>query len=503
MLAWYRENAPIRKKLSIAFGLESALTAGGVLCEFLAASKTIAPSTALEIGVAAVFVSVALGVTLRKTIADPYVNTVVRMEALAAGNLDAPIHFTNYTDCVGRMTKAMATFRKTALDKIEATEQAAIAATQAEEERQRTEQDTIAQQAALVVGSIGSGLARLAAGELTFRLSETLPAAYEKIRLDFNAAMTKLQDTMQSISTNTEGVRAGAGEITQASDDLARRTEQQAATLEQTAAALDQITATVRRTAEGATEARKLVSNAKNDAERSGEVVRETVGAMSKIETSSKEIGSIIGVIDEIAFQTNLLALNAGVEAARAGDAGRGFAVVATEVRALAQRSADAAKEIKALISTSGTQVDSGVKLVNETGKALERIVAQVGQLNTLVTEIAASAQEQATGLNEVNTAVNQMDQVTQQNAAMVEQATAASHSLANEAGELARLIAQFQTGPTAQPQPVKPVIRAPQQTRSRIPAHAPTQAQNGKFIPMRRPALVTASTGQEDWDEF
>ena len=176
-------------------------------------------------------------------------------------------------------------------------------------------------------------------------------------------------------------------------------------------------------------------------------MVRQTVGAMDGIETSSRQIANIIGVIDEIAFQTNLLALNAGVEAARAGDAGRGFAVVATEVRALAQRSADAAKEIKALISTSTQQVDVGVKLVSGTGQALGRIVAQVSQLNGLVTELAASAKEQSTGLGEVNAAVNQMDQVTQQNAAMVEQATAASHSLSAEAEALARLVGRFRIG--------------------------------------------------------
>jgi methyl-accepting chemotaxis protein len=259
--------------------------------------------------------------------------------------------------------------------------------------------------------------------------------------------MESLQKTMESIASNTMGVKAGAAEITRASDDLARRTEQQAASLEQTAAALDQITATVDKTAEGAKSARDLVAAARQDAEASGNVVSETVAAMAGIETSSREIGNIIGVIDEIAFQTNLLALNAGVEAARAGEAGRGFAVVATEVRALAQRSADAAREIKMLISTSGTQVGTGVKLVGDTGKALARIVEQVSRLNGLVMDIAASAQEQATALGQVNSAVNAMDQTTQQNAAMVEQSTAASHGLAREAEELAHLVGQFSIG--------------------------------------------------------
>jgi methyl-accepting chemotaxis protein len=504
MLRWFRETAPIRRKLSIAFSLQAILVAlcGGAA--FLAGSGRLAAGTAAELCGGALLVSIGLSFVLRKAIADPYVGTVVRMEGLAAGDLDTPIQFTSYVDCVGRMTKAMFTFRKTALDNIEAGKTLAAATLAAEAERKRAEEAAIAQQAALVVGSIGTGLARLAAGELTFRLIEALPPAYEKLRGDFNAALDKLQETMQAIATNTQGVTNGAGEITQASDDLSRRTEQQAASLEQTAAALDEITATVRRTAEGALEARKVVSDAKADAERSGEVVRETVSAMSKIETSSKEIGNIIGVIDEIAFQTNLLALNAGVEAARAGDAGRGFAVVATEVRALAQRSADAAKEIKSLISASSNQVESGVKLVSETGKSLERIVVQVAQLNTLVSEIAASAQEQATGLGEVNAAVNQMDQVTQQNAAMVEQSTAASHSLAGEAAELSRLLAQFETGHRAETHVARPPVRKPvlaTPPKSRIPVHAPAPAQAGKRH--AAPSRLVAAAGSENWDEF
>ena len=298
-----------------------------------------------------------------------------------------------------------------------------------------------------LVEGLKSGLADLAAGDLTVRLSFAVAQEYEALKTDFNSAMESMQTTMAAIAGNTMGVKAGAAEITNASDDLARRTEQQAASLEQTAAALDEITATVGKTAESAKEARDVVSAARQDAEASGKVVSETVEAMSGIEASSRQIGNIIGVIDEIAFQTNLLALNAGVEAARAGDAGRGFAVVATEVRALAQRSADAAKEIKTLISASGTQVATGVKLVGETGKALGRIVEQVGRLNGLVVDIAASTVEQATALAEVNSAVNAMDQVTQQNAAMVEEATAASHGLAGEAEELARLVGRFSIG--------------------------------------------------------
>jgi methyl-accepting chemotaxis protein len=332
----------------------------------------------------------------------------------------------------------------------EASERARIALaeeTAAERFTNDQHRDTLEAERTAVVAGIGMGMERLAAGDLVFRLSTPFAAEYEKLRGDFNAASDKLQETITVISANTQGIRSGGEEISRAADDLSRRTEQQAASLEETAAALDEITATVRRTAEGANQASAVVGTAKGDAEHSGEVVRQAVDAMSLIQKSSTQIGQIIGVIDEIAFQTNLLALNAGVEAARAGDAGRGFAVVASEVRALAKRSADAAKEIKTLISASGRQVEAGVELVGETGKSLDRIVKQVSQINAVVIEIAASAQEQAASLAEVNTAINQMDQVTQQNAAMVEESTAASHALTQEVEELSRLVSQFKVG--------------------------------------------------------
>ncbi|MEK7427503.1 MAG: methyl-accepting chemotaxis protein [Pseudomonadota bacterium] len=298
-----------------------------------------------------------------------------------------------------------------------------------------------------VVGALAQGLSNLSAGDLTFRLNTAFAAEYEKLRADFNAAVAKLQSTMGGIAGASNGIRSGTHEISQASNDLARRTEQQAASLEETAAALDQITATVRQTAAGAERARQSMASTQTDAEHGGDVVTRAVNAMGAIEASSGEIAKIISVIDEIAFQTNLLALNAGVEAARAGEFGRGFAVVASEVRALAQRSAEAAREIKALISTSSEQVGLGVGLVAQTGEALKRIVVQVTEVNSVIATIAASAKEQATGLAEVNVAVNQMDQVTQQNAAMVEEATAAANGLAGETGELARMIGEFRTG--------------------------------------------------------
>ncbi|SFK06397.1 methyl-accepting chemotaxis protein [Caulobacter sp. UNC279MFTsu5.1] len=295
------------------------------------------------------------------------------------------------------------------------------------------------------VDEIAIGLDHLARNDLTYRIDRPIEAAYEKVRNDFNAAAGTLESTMSAISASTGGVDGGAREIAMASSELSRRTEQQAASLEETAAALDEITATVQRSAEGAKQAFGAASQARTDAHRSGEIVREAVSAMGAIEGSSRQITQIIGVIDEIAFQTNLLALNAGVEAARAGDAGRGFAVVASEVRALAQRSAEAAKEIKTLIATSSAHVERGVKLVGDTGEALGGIVAKVAEIDGLISGIASSSHEQANGLAAVNSAVNQMDQVTQQNAAMVEEATAAARSLSNESRELSRLVAQFQ----------------------------------------------------------
>ena len=294
---------------------------------------------------------------------------------------------------------------------------------------------------------IGAGLARLADGNLAQSIRRDFMPAFEKLKTDFNSAEERLRATLSNIAESAGAIGAGVEEITGAADDLSRRTEQQAANLEETAAALDEITAAVKKSAEGAAHARQAAADADGDAKQSALVVRQAVEAMDAIAKSARQISQIIGVIDEIAFQTNLLALNAGVEAARAGDAGRGFAVVASEVRALAQRSAEAAKEIKGLISSSSAQVDSGVTLVAEAGKSLERIAAKVADINGVIGDIASGAQEQATGLQQVNTAINQMDQVTQQNAAMVEETTAASHSLSEEAVRLTSLVGQFQLG--------------------------------------------------------
>jgi methyl-accepting chemotaxis protein len=294
------------------------------------------------------------------------------------------------------------------------------------------------------ISVIGDALRRLAEGDLYFQIETPLSPAVEKLRTDFNQATSMLKQTISQVGDTALEIQKSASEIQSSADELSRRTEQQAASLEETSASLDEVTATVRTTAAGAKQAFAVVSGTKVAAQQSGEIVSRAVDAMHNIENSSGQIGQIIGVIDEIAFQTNLLALNAGVEAARAGDAGRGFAVVASEVRGLAQRSAEAAKEIKSLILASRGQVEAGVDLVGQTGKALLGIVERVAEVNGIMNDITTSTQEQSTALAEVNTAINQMDQMTQKNAAMVEESTAATHSLAEQIDELFRLMAGF-----------------------------------------------------------
>jgi methyl-accepting chemotaxis protein len=369
------------------------------------------------------------------------------MGRLAAGEHDTAVPGLGRADEIGAMARAVTVFKDAAIAKQQLERDALAAREAAAAERARGEAATAAAAAvqAAIVASLAAGLNRLASGDLTCTLATSFPAEYERLRTDFNAASQQLREALDAIVANTTAIRSGSGEIAHAADDLSRRTEQQAASLEQTAAALDQITATVGKTAQGARQAQDVVAAAQAGAERSGQVVQDAVTAMSAIAESSEQIGQIIGLIDEIAFQTNLLALNAGIEAARVGEAGRGFAVVASEVRALAHRSTEAAKQIKALISTSSRQVGRGVELVGATGVSLKQIVAQVVQINGLVRVIAASAQEQATGLAEVNTAINQMDQVTQQNAAMVQQSSAASQALQQEAEGLSQLTGRFQ----------------------------------------------------------
>ncbi len=448
-------------------------------------------------GLLSVVLSVAMGILMSRSIAAPIGQMTGVMAQLAGGNLEAEVGGQARRDEIGAMAKAVQVFKDNGLRARVLEAEAEKMQTAAETERGRTEAErrkTEAEQAA-VVTALAASLGQLSKGDLTCRIDAEFDGQYRQIKTDFNEAVDSLREAMSTIASATGGIRGGSDEIAAASDDLSRRTEQQAASLEETAAALDQLTATVKQSADGAKQVSTAASEAKIDAEKSETVMGEAVAAMSEISDSSGQIVQIIGVIDEIAFQTNLLALNAGVEAARAGDAGKGFAVVAQEVRALAQRSAEAAKEIKTLIASSSSHVERGVRLVAETGGALKSIAVKVSEIDMLISEIAKSSEEQATGLNEVNVAVNQMDQVTQQNAAMVEQATAAASNLRSEAGQLERLVARFETGARTAPARPRLVSETPH-----TPAPNPATQGRPRVAALARGGHAAAA---ESWEEF
>ncbi|WP_019956409.1 methyl-accepting chemotaxis protein [Yoonia vestfoldensis] len=369
-----------------------------------------------------------LGYLTARSVVRPLDRLRAGMGRVASRDYDFAVADTDRGDEMGMLANVLVDFR----DKLRASDAA-------EEERKKVQAEQ-----ARVVEELSKGMVALANGDLTAVIHTPFDPSYEQLRIDYNRTVANLNATVGSVVTSAVGIRERALEMSSASDDLSRRTENQAATLEQTAAALDELTASVRSAADGAREVESIVANAQQDANASEPVVHKAVAAMTAIEKSSDEISQIVGVIDDIAFQTNLLALNAGVEAARAGDAGRGFAVVASEVRALAQRSSEAAKQIKTLIAGSSDQVASGVGLVGQAGEVLTRIAKHISHISGLMSEIAAGAAEQSTGLAEINIGVTQLDKVTQQNAAMVEEATASSHALNAEAGNLSDLVARF-----------------------------------------------------------
>lgn len=369
-----------------------------------------------------------------------------QMMRLAEGDLGVTVEEATRGDEVGQMAKSVITFKENAEHRLRL-EQDAQESERVTQEAQRHRTAEKARHDAEVdfaVNTLATALNALSAGDVTHRISTPFAGSFDRIRQDFNASVEKLEYTLSAVSANARSISASAAEIRSAADDLAQRTEQQAASVEETAAALEEITTTTRDATLRAQEAEDLVRKAHQAAQTSGSVVCDAVSAMQAIATSSGEINNIIGVIDDIAFQTNLLALNAGVEAARAGEAGKGFAVVAQEVRELAQRSAQAAREIKSLITTSGEQVKSGVDLVGQTGTALQEIVGHVEEINNRVRSINTASREQVVGLQEINGAITTIDQTTQRNAAMVEESTAASHGLAADIAELNQLLQQF-----------------------------------------------------------
>ncbi len=452
-------------------------------------------------------VAIVLGIgfmAIRSWLVRPIRSLSDTMVVLAGGDLSIDVDGAERRDEVGLMARSVQIFKDTGLKARELAAEAESARSQTEAERLRAEEADRkrAAEMAEATSSLAEGLERLSDGDLGYQLSTPFAADFENLRANFNTAVDKLRRTLGAVAQATGAIDGGSRELSQSASDLSKRTEQQAASLEETAAALDQITTNVQNSSKRTEEARAVAMKATESAKKSGEVVADAVDAMQRIESSSSQISNIIGVIDEIAFQTNLLALNAGVEAARAGEAGKGFAVVAQEVRELAQRSAQAAKEIKGLISKSAEEVESGVKLVTATGEALKVIGEHVISINGQLDAIATSAREQSVGLSEVNTAVNQMDQTTQQNAAMVEEATAASASLATEADRLRQLIAQFQLGTGGQ--------SSASQAGSRHPVAAAGDHQPVASPARRMMKKVAGALGMgggakqgESWEEF
>lgn len=411
-------------------------------------------------GLAVMGIALAMSILLSRILGRPIVNLTGVMDQLARGRNDVTVPDAERGDELGSMSRAVVVFRDTA-----------VAKAQADAEQQQ------------VVDRIGDALGQLANSDLTPKLSG-FPASYAAIERDFNAAVSRLAAALAAVRVNATGIASGAVEMNQAADDLARRAEQQAASIEETSAAMSEIAQSVTAAANKAQSAESIVRKATGDVAKSEEVVRRTVSAIGDIERSSNEIAEIIAVIDGLSFQTNLLALNAGVEAARAGDAGKGFAVVASEVRALAQRSADAAKDVKERITSSNEQIEAGVELVAQTGQALEQIIDRVAEISALVRSLASSAEQQATGLGQVNVAVDEMDGVTQRNAAMVEETTAAARELAEKADELNGHVARFRVRGAATP-------------------IAPRVASPAKAVPAVRLVSNSNAALADDWSSF
>ncbi len=455
------------------------------------------------------------------------------MNAVADGNLDTDVPYLDRKDEIGEMAAAVEVFKRNGLE---------VRRMNAQETAMRAKSDDLQAGMAEVVGAAAQGdfgrritkdygddnlnrfaknindlltsvdsgvsetgrvMANLAHGDLTQSMNGNFHGVFAELQANVNETLSKLKATMSEVRGSTESINGNANELRSAADDLSKRTEQQAAALEETSAALDEITAVVKNSTERAQEASTMVSETKEKTAHSAKVVRDAVNAMGRIEQASREISQIINVIDEIAFQTNLLALNAGVEAARAGEAGKGFAVVAQEVRELAQRSANAAKDIKALITKSGHEVGNGVTLVQQTGAALDEIETRVLSINDHIHSIATAAKEQSTGLQEVNTAINQMDQVTQRNAAMVEETSAATHKLSGEAATLVSLVGRFRLGSeTSSASAYAAPARPSSATAKSAPVASPARKMMGSVARAFGGSAAVAQS-RDEWQEF
>lgn len=445
-------------------------------------------------GIALIGIAMVLSAMLSRMIARPITTLTAAMGQLADGDNDIVVD-ADRADELGDMARAVLVFRDTAVAKAEAEAAKALAdLAKLTAERNKAEADTAQRQ---VVEALDTALEALAAGDLTHVISTPFAPEYERLRTAFNVAVQGLEESLAGVAGSAESVRAGANQICSASEHLSHRTEQQASTLQETTSATNQVTDMVGGTARSAADARTAITMANGDATDGRAIVEQAISAMDAIKVGSQEISEIITMIDGIALQTNLLALNAGVEAARAGETGRGFAVVAGEVRELAKRTVDAAKDIKELIVKSSEEVKLGVDRVGETGEMLARVVSRIGDANTLVVDIAQGAQTQAESMKQVNGAVASMDRATQQNAAMAEEATAAARILATEADELATLVSRFRLNRT---RTAEPQVTTSQHERG----PAPTFSRPSREAPRTAGALaLKAAVIEDDWQEF
>jgi methyl-accepting chemotaxis protein len=412
------------------------------------------------------------------------------MLRLAGGDFNVVLPGLSRKDEIGDVANAVERFKVVAVEKARHEADEAMRRQQIEAELQAKvaeKQAKVAAEQAEAFRALGVGLNRLSEGDLTFRLNDGFTEDYKQIRDDFNTAIGRLQETITAIAESTREIANASSEISTSTTDLSQRTEEQAASLEETSSSMEEMSATVKKNAENAQQANQVTAGTRDVADRGGAVVAQAVQAMSRIEESSAKISDIIGVIDEIARQTNLLALNAAVEAARAGEAGRGFAVVASEVRSLAQRSSQAAKDIKDLIVNSTTQVKDGVELVNRAGTSLNEIVGSIKQVASIVSDIALASAEQSTGIDQINKTLTQMDEVTQQNSALVEENAATAKTLEQQfqamdeqvrffhldipaAGAKASRAAQPQRSRAASP---RPPVAVKQRANGRMPMAA------------------------------
>ncbi|MGQ2919471.1 MULTISPECIES: methyl-accepting chemotaxis protein [Rhizobium] len=434
------------------FGQKHLLAIGQQESKVLAAANDLAFWATLAT-LAVLAIMTLIGIFVSASLTKPLTGLAGLMERLNGGENDIEIKAVSRGDEIGTMARALESFRQGILDKQHMEAESHRKSEELDEERAQREMEKArsAQELKEAVDALATGLANLAAGRLDLRIEKSFVPSLDHLRIDFNNSIAGLDATISSIGESANAIRSGSGELKSASEDLSRRTERQAAALEEAAAALGDMTQAVNVSLSRCNVAVEATAGTMQDAHKSTAVVKEAIVAMERIETSSAKIRQIIDVIDQIAFQTNLLALNAGVEAARAGEAGKGFAVVAQEVRELAQKSAAAARDITTLIATSAGDVESGVALVLKTGESLEQIQKRIQSVNDQIGEIATASREQSGRLSEINASVNELDHVTQQNAAMVEETTAAAFSLANEADGLTEQVGQFSVGETRQ----------------------------------------------------